>query len=414
MKVLWFSPNPSCYKFKNEQNSSTYGSWTSSLQLELMKQHDVKIGVCFCADGQPQKAEQEGVIYYPVPFHKKTWKNKILDALLIHDITRDKVIWPYYIQSFKNIIEDFQPDVIHVFGAELYIGLATFASDIPLVLHIQGILNPTSEVYFPPGFSQLDYILQDYNPLKIWKRYSNYLWWLRSCFRERTIVQHTKHFIGRTDWDQRATYIMNPHANYHFGEEIMRPLFYNSGLRTLPAKLVINTVISKPYYKGYDLVLKTAYLLKNNLHLDFIWNVYGSVTSYFAEKKLRLYHKDLNIVLHGVVNGNTLRTSHLSSTVYVHTSYIENGCNAIIEAQMCSCPIIANYVGGLVNTVKNGETGYLVPANDPYQTAYFIEYLFTHPDVNMSMGKRAAADALKRHDKEKIVNELISTYRELL
>lgn len=414
MRILWFTNNSAGYKFQEQVGTITYGGWMSSLQNELTKQPDVELGVCFCAEGLPYKEEQDGVIYYPVPNHRKAWKDKLLDAILFNDESRDKSVWPYYIEKFKDVILDFNPDVIQIFGSELYMGLATFSTDLPLMLHIQGILNPYSEVYFPPGFSIKDYVLLDWNPFHMWKRYYNFVWWKRSCYRERMIIQHTRHYVGRTDWDQRATYVLNPDAIYHFGEEIMRPIFYEAGTRTLPQSLVINTVISAPFYKGFDLILKTANLLKNNLHRNFTWNVYGGVAPTLAERVLNLYHKDLNIILHGIVSADVLCSSHLESTVYVHSSYIENGCNAIIEAQMCGCAVIANYVGGLNNTIKHENTGLLVPANDPYQTAYLIDYLYTHPKENVEMGLRGRADALARHDRGKIVKDLLATYKSII
>ena len=161
-------------------------------------------------------------------------------------------------------------------------------------------------------------------------------------------------------------------------------------------------------------MLKTARLLKNNLQVTFEWNVYGNVDPSFAEKILNLHHRDLNIVLHGVVDAEILYSSHHKSTVYVHTAYIENGCNAIIEAQMCGCPVIANYVGGLSTTIKQGETGFLVPANDSYQMAYLINYLHENRNLNKEMGEKASTDAYVRHDKEKIAADLIQTYLEIL
>lgn len=414
MRVLWFSTNSSGYKFDDRSESKTYGSWTSSLQSELIQCKDIVLGVCFCAEAQPDKVEQDGVIYYPVPNHRKTFLNKLIDAIDYKNVQRDEITWLYYIEKFRKVIEDFKPDVIHVFGSELYMGLASFATNIPLVLHIQGILNPCNDVYFPPGCSLSNYVLLDYNPFHIWKRYYNYVWWLRSCYRERMVIKQTRHFIGRTDWDKRVTFVLNPEATYHFGEEIMRPHFYMAGKRVQPKEMIINTVISFPYYKGFDLVLKTASLLKNNLHCKFVWNVYGNVDPKFAEKQVGLDHNNLGIVLHGVVTAETLCESHRNSTVYVHSSYIENGCNAIIEAQMCSCPVIANYVGGLSTTIKHGETGFLVPANDPYQTAYLINYLHTHREMNKEIGEKASKDAFNRHDKGVIVSELIKTYMSVM
>ena len=99
MRVLWFATNPSGYKFKNQSSPKTYGSWTSSLQSELTRCKDITLGVCFCTDGQPEIVEQEGVIYYPIPNHRKKVRDKILDFIFLRDVQRDKK--SKYHQSYK-------------------------------------------------------------------------------------------------------------------------------------------------------------------------------------------------------------------------------------------------------------------------------------------------------------------------
>lgn len=414
MRVLWFTNNSCNCSFAGKIRKGRSGGWMTALQDEFERLEDVDLGICFMADGLPPKIVEGKTIYFPVPIPQKSFGDKCKGFLRFHDIHIEEPSWAYYVENFKNVIEQFNPDIIHVFGSELYMGLAVFATDRPLVLHIQGILHSCYNALYAPGISVSSMVFHRFRPIHMLKAYFDDLWWRRNCYREYKVLSKVQHFIGRTEWDKRLSYVFNPKSTYHFGEEIMRLPFYSPQQRILPSVLTINTVISQPMYKGYDLVLKTANILKNYLHLDFIWNVYGRVSAPFIERHLSLYHKDLNVELKGLASAEEIRDSHAKATVYVHPSYIENGCNAIIEAQMCGCSVVANYVGGLTDTIKHGETGFLVPANDPYQTAYLIDYLFTHQDENLTMGKRAAADAFRRHDKEKILADLLSTYKSII
>lgn len=52
------------------------------------------------------------------------------------------------------------------------------------------------------------------------------------------------------------------------------------------------------------------------------------------------------------------------------TSYNEGTPTTLIEAQAAACPVVATAVGGVPDVVKEGRTGYLVPARD---TAAFAE-----------------------------------------
>lgn len=414
MRVLWFTNTPCNLKIEGRKKGRNSGGWMTALQDELLQRNDVELGICFIYNGLPEKIDEGGTVYFPVPFFEKSLKDKLKGFLRFSSIKVEEPLWDYYIERFHTIIERFNPDVVHVFGSELYTGLAVFSTTRPLVLHIQGILNTCYNALYAPGLSSRDYILQDFNPLHIWTRYYNDLWWRRDCYRERQIMNHIRHYIGRTEWDKRVSKIFSPNSFYHFGEELMRSPFYTPLHRMVPEKLTINTVISSPLYKGLDLVLKTASVLKNILCQDFVWNVYGNVNPHLIEKTLGLNHHDMNVFLRGVVGAEDICDAHSKATVYVHTSYIENGCNAIIEAQMCGLPVIANDVGGLSTTIKDKDTGFLVPANDPYQTSYLINYLFTHPKENIEIGKRAALDAFARHNKENVVNGLMNTYKEVI
>ena len=162
MRILWFTNSSACYRSVSVSASGYCGGgWMSSLQQELVKSPDVRLGVCFCHDGEPERVEQDGVVYYPVPNHRKALKDKIKDLLNFRDETRDEVLWPHYVGRFKRVIEDFKPDVIEVFGSELYAGLGALAAkelNVPCALHLQGLLSLSIYIPSPQCFSVFIYV----------------------------------------------------------------------------------------------------------------------------------------------------------------------------------------------------------------------------------------------------------------
>lgn len=415
MRVLWFTSSPCGYIQTKENRGYNGCGWMGAIESEIKKCEDIELGVCFPMDGQTFKANVDNVTYYPIRNHKKTFKDKIIDAIKYNDVTRDRAVWGQYIRQIDEAVADFKPDVIEIFGSEVYIQLAALtARDIPKILHIQGVLNPIFNTLMPYSVSIRDYYFADCNPINIYKRYMDVQYWKRNCYREQTIISNISFFLGRTRWDERIIQVLNPEAKYYYGEEILRSVFYEERERKLPEKLTIVTTISAPFYKGYDLVLKTAHILKNRLNVDFCWKVFGNVAPTFIEKMLKLKHENLNVSLEGVVDADRLKSELMNCTLYVHTSYIEDGCNSIIEAQLSNCTSIANYVGGLPTTISDGETGYLVPSNDPFQTAYLIQKLYRNPNLNLQIGRQARVVAMQRHDKKKIVDELIKVYKDII
>ena len=413
MRVLWFTNTPCNYR---NQKGYGGGGWLIALQNEISQQHNITLGICFCMDGQPKKVEQKSTTYYPIPNHKKTTKDKIMDIIHYKDPSRDKILWPYYINKFKEVINDFQPDVIEVFGSELYTGLSTIAAkelNIPCCLHVQGILSLYIYGFLPQGMSEGDYYFSQ-GIKKVYNKFQYLTYWKRSVYREKAILQAVPHVIGRTEWDKAAMSILAPQAKYHYGGEILRPCFYKQSERQIPKKIVITTTSSNASYKGFDLVLKIANILKNEMHLDFTWNVYGNINPLFFERLTDIKHKEVNVRLCGVATAEHLCDAMLHSTIYVQPSYIENSPNSVAEAQILGIPVVATNVGGTSSMVTHGETGFLYPATDPYMAAYYIKHLVDYLNTNIEMGENTHRVANQRHDKNIIIKQLIDTYHNIL
>ena len=188
MRILWIG-NSGLYVPSNSSGGGyNGGGWVASVQKELMKIKDITLAIAFCKDDEPKKVVQDGVTYYPVPNHTKSKKDKIIDLWKINDVTRDEVLWPYYQEKFKNIIEDFKPDVVHIFGSELYQDLAArVTGDIPTVLHIQGLLSLSLYIYLPPSVSKWQYYMSGKGLKGKYHNYQSLAYWHRSVHREKAI-----------------------------------------------------------------------------------------------------------------------------------------------------------------------------------------------------------------------------------
>lgn len=415
MRVLWIGGFG--LKSLNDNNTSGYngGGWLASLKKEIIKCSDVTLGIAFCKEHCFQKVVQDNISYYVVPNYHKSRKDKYLDFIHIKDVTRDEIQWSHYENQLKMVIDDFKPDVIEIFGSEFYFSLAARVSKhIPTVLHFQGILSLYIYIFLPPGISKWQYIMSGKGLRGKYNNFQYLAYWQRSAYREKAVLKAVPHVIGRTDWDKQAIAVLNPNAKYHYGGEILRDVFYENKERTIPSKITISTTISFPTYKGYDVILKVANILKNELHLDFVWNVYGNINPDFIEKQVGLRHEGVDVRLCGVASPTQLRDALLESTMYFHPSYTENSPNSVCEAQILGVPVVASRVGGTDSLVEHGKTGFLYPVTDPYIAAYYIMYLVDNPDVNIAIGKAAKQVATARHDKKKIVNELMETYQEMI
>ena len=70
----------------------------------------------------------------------------------------------------------------------------------------------------------------------------------------------------------------------------------------------------------------------------------------------------------------------------------------LVEAALAECPVVAARVPGTSETMEEGETGLLVPPDDPASLAQAITSLLEDRERAIGMGKRGRAFALRRFD----------------
>ena len=82
-----------------------------------------------------------------------------------------------------------------------------------------------------------------------------------------------------------------------------------------------------------------------------------------------------------------LPTYYAAADVTVVPSYYESFGMVALEAMACGSPVIASRVGGLVTTVRDGVTGFLVPESDVAALAERIAALVADPDLRWRIGR---------------------------
>jgi len=414
MKVLWFTNSSSNY-YSSTSNSYNGGGWITSLEQCITKCDSVELAIAFFSNNQEPFCEKRGnVTYYPLCNPRVPNRQKLL--ALFNDkanLSVDRRMWPVYLSSFKKVVDDYSPDIIQVFGSEQAYGLISRNVDVPVVLHVQGVLNPYFNAFLPPFVSWGSYCCQSANLFKIVSRFATRRRWIRECDRENEIMRNVDYFIGRTEWDKRLTNLFNPVSHYYYGSEILRDAFYDRGERTIPQKLTIVSTISGATYKGLDVIIKIAGLLNTYLDVEYEWKIFGNINQ---SKKgfIEMDNNQSRLSFLGVGNPDDLRRELLNATLYVHPSYIDNSPNSVCEAQMLGVPVVASNVGGVSSLINNGHDGYLFPANDIYLASSYIIELFSDLSLNKRMGDLGYETACKRHSKDAIAAQLLNVYATII
>lgn len=410
MKVLWFAVTPSLYG-KNT-TSHNGGGWIASLETLIRNNANVQLAIAFQHEDYIFKVERDKVVYYPI----NIWKSRLnrLKRKFCFEL-EEKLLLPHC----KRIVDDFEPDVIHIFGSEWCFGLITHYTKIPVVIHMQGCIPAYYNARFPSGYSKSDLFF--YNKLHFKRIFfliiADNFFRLRAI-REAKILKNCKYFMGRTEWDRNITRLYSPNSTYFYCSEAIRTSFFtNKHIWTYPTsnkKIVLATTISSPLYKGGDLVLKTAKLLSENSNLNFEWRIFGVNEFSFHEKINKIKASSVNIKLMGTLSADNLCEELLKSNVFIHPSYIDNSPNSVCEAQLLGIPVISTNVGGVASLISHNETGMLVPANDPFSLASYIILLNQKPELAMKLGANARELALKRHNPSVLIDNLLFIYKDIV
>jgi len=108
-----------------------------------------------------------------------------------------------------------------------------------------------------------------------------------------------------------------------------------------------------------------------------------------------------------------LRPLWASSFMTVHASEAEGLCTALIEAQAAGLPAVITQAGGMVEVVKEGETGVSVPVGDVPGLSREIFNLVEKADRGATMGESARHRMRQLFSAESMVDGVLKSYREL-
>ncbi|MDX9828653.1 MAG: glycosyltransferase [Anaerolineae bacterium] len=103
-----------------------------------------------------------------------------------------------------------------------------------------------------------------------------------------------------------------------------------------------------------------------------------------------------------------------AADVFVTTPWYEPFGMTPLEAMACARPVVGAEVGGIKYTVRDGETGYLVPPRDPTTLAERLGTLLDSPHLLDDMGRRALERARELFTWERVAASLAEAYQAVL
>ena len=331
-----------------------------------------------------------------------------------------------------EIVEDFEPDIVHIFGTEFPHTLAcvrVFGHPERTLISIQGLCSCIAEEYMADL------------PMKVQRQVT-----LRDRIRQDSLRQQQKkfkkrgehekealgmtgHVAGRTDFDRTQAAKLNPSAKYHYLNETLRSIFYRDRWKRTACE-PYSIFLSQGDYplKGFHYLLQAmprvleqfpeahVYVAGSNIIDTDTWQDRMKLSAYgkYLRRLIRERQLTEHVTMLGRLSAEEMKAQFLKSHLFVMPSALENSPNSLGEAMLLGVPCVAADVGGVHNLLTDGGDGMLYPAGDVEALADRIMEIFTKEAIVERFSDNARKHARVNHDAEQNYYRLIRIYREML
>lgn len=296
--------------------------------------------------------------------------------------------------SFREILKEVNPDILHIFGTEFPHALAASrAFDKPerTLVGIQGICSIIAKDY---GALLPKKVLEDVTFRDAIKKDSikdQQKKFFERGKNEQELIRSVKYITGRTEFDKKTTAAINPNRVYFHMNESMRSCFYeniNEGKWKVDNVEDYSIFLGQGDYpiKGMHFLIEAAgELVKKYPNLK-IYVAGNSIIDYksikdklktpaygkYLRKLIKEYNLQNHVKVLGSLTSNQMKEQYLRSSVFVCPSYVENSPNTVAEAMLLGVPIVASDAGGITSVISEKE-GFIFKKGDVKRLARSIE-----------------------------------------
>ena len=421
MKVLWLcNIMLPAYAKAHDLPFSVREGWLSGCFNRMTKdqigERKIELGVCFPAQGDITSSSEiiDGVTYYG----------------FIEDLNHPEKYDGIVENRFHEILDDFKPDIVHIFGTEFPHTLAmlrAFGNPDRSLLGIQGLCGRIADEYManlPIDVQKAatfrdrlkeDSLLQQQEKYRVRGEH------------EREAILLTGNITGRTAFDKEETSKINPKARYFSMNETMRASFYEGKWEEKNAQPHSVFLTQGDYpLKGFHFMLEAMpiildkypdahlYVAGNNIigkgQSKYPYFLRASAYGKYLKKLISVNKLKKKVTMVGMLSEEEMKERMLSSSLFVCTSIVENSPNSLAEAMLLGMPIVAARVGGIPSMVQDNKECCLFDGGDSKQLAEAIIQMWDEPVISAVYGDNAKKHAIISHDPDRNYKRLIEIY----
>ena len=278
-------------------------------------------------------------------------------------------------ESMKEILDRWQPDVIHCFGTEFphTLAICRVAPDKGrLLIGIQGLCKVYAEAYFADLPEEVIRHKSFRDILKKDGLVEQHRKFVQRGELEKEAISLAKNITGRTEFDRYYSEKWNPNSTYFAMNETLRRPFYEArwrGEQCVPHSIFL----SQGDYpvKGLHYMLEAMPKILRQYPDAKVYVAGNSLVGYATLKEklkisgygqylrglIRKNHLEGKVLFLGKLTGEQMRDRYLASSLFVCCSAMENSPNSLGEAMLLGMPCISADIGGVPNVFEAGVDG---------------------------------------------------------
>jgi glycosyltransferase involved in cell wall biosynthesis len=300
-------------------------------------------------------------------------------------------VYNYYMNQTAKAIEDFKPDLIHVFHTAF----------------LPAFIRPLSNLY------KIPYIVTTHgSDLYYFKEDSR---WLAAT---RTGAEKAKFITANSNFTKSWFLKMFPTIKAKKTKII--PAGVSNGT---DFKRDVSWIDKKYKFKHSKVVLFTGrltmhkgveYLIKAARQINAEILILGDGPERKSLEGLIEKYKLTNVHMLGYFSENVdkINDFYLRAHVYVAPSVWNEPLGLVIlEAMAQKTPVVVTRKGGVSTVVKDGYNGFLVPARSPKEIVEKVNMLLNDDSLRLKMGDNAYKTVLERFNWNKIATKFYNLYK---
>ncbi len=332
--------------------------------------------------------------------------------------------------AFANVLEEHQPDLVHIFGTEMKHSYDMMQVLEPkrAMVQIQGLATQCASL-FCEGLSHRFQCSEEERQGVAAKKKGFDIFYQQELLRqggvyERETLSKTHHVLGHTNWDYAHSQQLAPQAQYHQFAEILRKEFYTdqwSYENCRPYSIFMSQVAS-PIKGAHMLFQALPGIVRDFPDTQvYVGGFYPDFYSYgyrtkeceyytYLQNQLRELGVHDHVTFLGVMSPESMKEQYLKANVFASCSIIENESNSLSEAKILGVPCVASYVGGVADRIEHGKDGFFYPYAEPSQLQYYIRKIFEDPQLAGRLSENARKKAHTLNDPRTAAADVLKTY----